>query len=190
MAYETQFTPEEEEFLAATKALIRSDSKSKLFVQALIGQADDLMESGGLIFNNHNLQFLSQISQSPDVKTMAEMRRNAPRCPECSKKLVGLCGRLECTVCNLTFFVETPNTRAQCPKCSSYRDRNDPAYQSSVYHGFGTGCPSVHGKGNEIELYKKLKLREKITPQEWRARNNDDTEEDIRASIRSSRKPT
>lgn len=190
MAYDTQFTPEEEEFLAATKALIRSDSKSKLFVLALIGQADDLMESGGLIFNNHNLQFLAQISQSPDVKTMAEMRRNAPRCPECSKKLVGLCGRLECTVCNLTFFVETPNTRAQCPKCSSYRDRNDPAYQSSVYHGFGTGCPSVHGKGNEIEVYRKLKLQKKISPQEWRARENGDSSDNNGTMQQGSRRST
>ena len=169
MSYTPRFSPEEQDFIESTKRLLESDSKSKTLLEAMIGLASDCMDAGGLVFNNHNLSFLAQISNDPSIKAQAELRQHTKRCPECNKRLVGLCGRLECTDCRLVFFYESPNTRAQCPGCTSYRDRSDPNYARDAYEGFGTGCPSVHGRGDEIEKYARMKEKGTIDPAKWRA---------------------
>ncbi len=151
------FTSEENELIQAINELIRSDSKSKQLLLSMISFADDNISSQGLLYNEHNLRFLNNFTQSPEIKVMVENIDVPKICPECNTTLESDCGRFFCYECRLTFFIETPNTRGVCPSCVYFRDSNDPDSDKSKFQGFGAGCSGVYGKNNDFDLYKENK---------------------------------
>lgn len=173
-----KLTREEKAFIRAINSLLESGSPSVQLVQVMVGIAEESIESGSLILNPHNVEFLSHFSQSPDVQMILEHRRNPRRCPECNNRLRSFCGKFTCysDICkSMDFFVEGETAKKQCPGCISFRDVRDPKYETRLHQGFGKGCPGVFERGDEIILYEELKIHG-MTPRIWKAgvRNVDD----------------
>lgn len=151
------FTQEEKELIDTINELLKSRSKSKQLLMSMIAFADDNISSQGLLYNEHNLRFLNNFTESPEIKVMVDNLDDPKKCPCCNTLLEADCGRFFCYECRLTFFLETPSTRGVCPGCMYYRDPNDPDNDKSKQQGFGAGCPGVYMKGNEFDLYKENK---------------------------------
>jgi len=169
MGYEKtyeDFSDEEVDFIQAINSLLESDSYSRPLVAAMVGLIEDAVESGSMLLHKHNLEFLHRFAVSPDIRVMVEHRNHPRKCPECGTKLPSLCGRLVCYKCTLTFFQEVPETNKQCRKCISFRDTQDPKYETMVQQGFGEGCPGTKTRGDEIALYEQLK-KYGIIPEMW-----------------------
>lgn len=150
-------TQQEKEVIDAINEVLKSKSKSKQLLLSMISFADDNLSSQGLLYNEHNLRFLNNFTQSAEIKVMVENLDNPPKCPCCNTLLESDCGRFFCYECRLTFFVETTNTRGVCPGCMYYRDPSDPDNDKSKLQGFGAGCSGVYMKGNDFDLYKENK---------------------------------
>jgi predicted RNA-binding Zn-ribbon protein involved in translation (DUF1610 family) len=161
MSKSIELTQEEKKFCEAIQDLLNSESPSKSIVTFMIDKAADAFESGGLLLNSHNLQFLTNFCNSPDVKVMAHFRKSPAFCPKCGKRMRGWCGKLQCYECNIHLFVETEDTKRQCPNCLAYRDRVDPRHQITAFQGFGEGCEGVFGKGDEVTKLKEQIIAEK-----------------------------
>ena len=138
-------SPEEQELINAIQKYQKARKKSivRLLVDNILNYACDLVTQKGPLFHQDTLEFLSQITQHHDIHAWKYLQEHDFFCYECGTELLTKeCGLLLCSNihCRAVNFVETNATKAQCPYCISYRQKD---------------CSGVYNRGNVVTKPKK-----------------------------------
>ena len=156
---------EETKVVKSIKTLLRSNSKLKPLIKVMIAAAEESIESHSILLDNYTLEFVNNISNNADIKTLYSYTVTPLIDPQTKEELHGNCGRVENIKKNRVFFIENKDTQKQCLSCVRFMGLKSENFNKIKKNGLGA-CPGVYGKGNELDTYKKQ--LEKDPKVEWK----------------------